>query len=125
MQRAVYLARMDAHRKNRLRRAAHVLSGAIILLHGYERLDHGHATGWVFAVAGMAFLCVAILHTRLALRWPKVDVVFFVIEAGLSFLVVWELMHAGKRWLPYMYVLAGSMQLVAAVMVARRGPRAH
>lgn len=116
---------MDAHSKNRLRRAAHVLSGAIILLHGYERLDHGHATGWVFVVAGMAFLSVAFFHKRLARRWPKVDMLFFIIESCLSFIVMGELFHAGKRWLPYMYVLAGSMQLVAAVMVARRGPRAH
>ncbi|QQR84883.1 MAG: hypothetical protein IPJ76_09630 [Flavobacteriales bacterium] len=116
---------MDARRKNRLRRAAHMLSGAIILLHGYERLDHGHTTGWVFVAAGLLFLSVAFFHGRLAKRWPKVDLVFFVIEAGLSFLVVWELLHAGKRWLPYMYVLAGIMQLVAAVKVARRAPRAH
>lgn len=116
---------MDAQRKNRLRRAAHVLSGAIILLHGYERFDHGHATGWVFAVAGLVFLSVAFFHERLARRWPRVDMLFFLIESGLSFVVMAELFHAGKRGLPYMYLFAGIMQIVAAVMVARRAPRAH
>lgn len=116
---------MDAHRKNRLRRAAHVLSGAIILLHAYERLDHGHSTGWVFAAAGVAFLSVAFFHERLARRWPQADILFFIIESGLSFVVMGELFHAGKRWLPYMYLLAGLVQVVAAVMVARRAPRAH
>jgi len=111
---------MDAARKHRLKRIAHLFSGLLILFHAYERFAHGHTTWWVFAVAGVAFLSVAILHDRLARRWKQVDLVFFLIEAMLSFVIMGEYIHAGKRGLPFMYLLAGIAQLVAAAVNRNR-----
>lgn len=114
---------MSSARKHRLKRFAHLFSGLLILFHGYERLSHGHDTGFVFLGAGLVFLTVALLHDRLARRWAHVDGGFFVIEAALSFVVMGEYFHAGKRGLPYMYLLAGIGQLVAAVVSRRRSAR--
>ena len=111
---------MSPARKHRLKRMAHLFSGLLILLHAYERFAHGHATWWVFVLAGTVFLSVALLHDRLAKRWPHVDMVFFVIEAMLSFTIMGEYFHAGKRGLPYMYLVAGIGQLVAAVVNRRK-----
>jgi hypothetical protein len=111
---------MDQARKHRLQRMAHLFSGLLILFHGYERLAHGHTTGWVFALAGLIFLSVAVFHDRLRRRWPQVDMIFFVIEATLSFVIMGEYMLAGKRGLPVMYLIAGIAQLVAAVIQRSR-----
>jgi hypothetical protein len=111
---------MAASRNHRLKRMTHLFGGLIILMHAYDRLEHGHATWWVFVLAGGVFLSVALLHAMLVKRWPYVDIVFFVIEAMLSFVVMGECFHAGKRGLPYMYMAAGVLQLVGAVVHWRR-----
>jgi hypothetical protein len=115
-----YFAQVDHARKHRLKRFAHLFSGLLILFHGYERFDHGHATWWVFILAGLVFLSVALLHGHLARRWARVDMVFFVIEAILSFVIMGEYFKAGKSGLPFMYLLAGIGQLVAAMVNAKR-----
>ncbi len=119
-QRSTYFGSMSTSRKHRMKRLAHLFSGLLILLHAYERFAHGHSTWWIFVLAGVVFLSVAALHAQLAKRWPHVDMVFFMIEAMLSFVIMGEYFHAGKRGLPFMYLAAGIGQLVAAVKTRRK-----
>ncbi|MFZ1688227.1 MAG: hypothetical protein WAU70_12430, partial [Flavobacteriales bacterium] len=91
--------------------------------HAYERYEHGHATWSLFAAAGLIFLAVAAFHSQLVRKWPGVDATFFVIEAVLSLAIMGEFFHAGKRGLPFMYLLAALFQVFAAVMAVRKGGR--
>lgn len=107
-------------KKEKLKRMAHFFAGFLILFHGYERFDEGHGSYVFFFIAGVIFLIVAALHHRLAARFPMVDSVFFFTEAMLSFVIAYEYFEAGKKALPFVYVLAGCIQLGAIFMLKRK-----
>jgi hypothetical protein len=114
---------LSGARKQRFLRAAHLFSGLLIFLHGFERYDGGHALWPVFAVFGFIFILLALFHGRLARKWPAIDGVFFLIEAVLSFVIMGEFFHMGKRGLPYMYLFAALAQACAAWITWRRKRR--
>ena len=109
-------------KKEKLKRISHFFAGFVILLHGYERWEHHHASHVFFFIAGAVFLAIAIFHHQLAARFPLIDTVFFVIEAFLSFVVAWEYFATGKKALPFVYLLAGLVQ-VGAVFIWRKKHR--
>ncbi|MGK4568868.1 hypothetical protein [Flavobacterium sp. 3HN19-14] len=92
----------------------------IILLHAVERYESGHATYPVFAVFGLVFLGVAAFHHKLAAKFRYIDVLFFSIEATLSFVIAYEYFHAGKSALPYVYIFAGLMQFSGIYFFRKR-----
>ena len=110
-------------RREKLKRFGHFFSGMLILFHAFERHEHGHGTWSLFAIAGIIFLSVALFHTPLLRKWPWVDGLFFAIEAGLSFTIMGEFIQAGKKGLPFMYLIAGAFQLFAAYWAARKSIR--
>ena len=66
--------------KEKRKQFAHVLAGAIILLHAYEKYESGHASHIWFWIFGIIFLTIAVLHHRISTSAPWIDGVFFVIE---------------------------------------------
>ena len=53
-----------------------------------------------FAAAGLVFLCVALMHHRIAKVFPYLDGVFFVIEAIVYAVVAADYFSMGKKGLP-------------------------
>ena len=111
---------MNVERKQRLRRFAHLFSGFLILINGLNHYDGGLDMWPAFMVAGSMFILLAVFHVPLSRRWPGIDGVFFLIEALVSFLIMIEFFTAGKRGLPYMYLIAGIAQVCAAWITARK-----
>ena len=109
--------------KNKLKKIAHFISGAVILLHGYERWETGHDTYPIFITAGILFLIVAIFHHKLSQRFRWIDGVFFMIESALSFVIAFEYFHVGKKALPFVWVMAGLLQMAMSVVHGRK--RSH
>ena len=107
-------------RKEKLRKAAHFLAAFVILMHGLERWDGGHSSFIYFLIAGLVFGGLAIFHHPLQARYPWIDTVFICIEAALSFVIAYEYFHMGKKGIPYLYLLAGTMQLIAVVIFAKK-----
>ncbi len=107
-------------RKEKLKRIPHIISGAIILLHAYERWEHGHASYLFFLLSGLVFLAVAVFHHPLAARFKYVDAVFYTIECILSALIGFEYYHVGKKGLPWAYFFAAVMQVVAILVFVRK-----
>jgi len=118
---------IDRLRRNpeKKKKLAHVIAGFVILLHAFERYESGHASYLFFAVAGIVFMSVALLHAVIERKAPWIDGVFFVIEAALSFLVAADYFHMGKKALPYCYLAAGIAQLVVAFVKSKKGIRQH
>lgn len=110
---------MNIERKQRLSRFAHLFSGFLILINGLNRSDGGLGMWPAFMVAGSVFILIAVFHAPLSRKWRGIDGVFFLIEAVMSFLIMIEFFNAGKRGLPYMYLIAGSAQVCAAWITAR------
>lgn len=108
-------------RRQKLKRFGHFFAGLLIIFHAFERFDHGHGTWLLFAFAGLVFLSVALLHSQLAKRFPWIDSVFFAIEAVLSLTIMFEFYHAGKKGLPFMYLIAALLQVFAAVKTGKKG----
>lgn len=107
-------------RKEKLKRIPHLISGGIILLHAYERYEHGHASWLFFLVSGLIFLSVAIFHHPLAARFRFIDVLFYSIEGILSLIIGYEYYEAGKKALPFAYLFATLMQVIAIFIFVRR-----
>ncbi|CAN5435544.1 hypothetical protein BH10BAC2_BH10BAC2_38690 [soil metagenome] len=57
-------------RKIRIKKAGHIIAGGVILLHAYERYEHGHSSYLFFLVAGLIFLSVALFHHQLEKGFP-------------------------------------------------------
>jgi hypothetical protein len=100
-------------KRNKLKKFAHIFAGLVILIHSYERYESGHGTYLFFAFAGLIFITVALFHHQLQHKYPKIDYVFFMIEGLLSFIVAYEYFHVGKKIIPFMYLFAGSMQILS------------
>jgi hypothetical protein len=99
----------------------HIIAGAIILIHAYEKFEKHEASYTFFFIAGLIFLSVAVFHHRLAKRFLYVDGVFFIIEGILNGIVALDYFHEGKKALPWCYVFAAVMYCVVAVIKARKG----
>jgi len=111
--------------REKKKKLAHILAGFLILIHAFEKYDSGHGSYLFFAVAGLVFISVALLHSVIEKKAPWIDGVFFVIEPFLSFLIAWDYFHMGKKGLPICYLVAGLAQLVAAFVKSRKGIQLH
>ena len=106
-------------------RALHIVSGFIILIHAYEKYESGHDGYIYFALAGLVFLTIALLHPVIERKLPWIDGVFFVIEGLLSLLVAADYFHMGKKGLPVCYLLTGLFQFVVAFRRSKKGMEHH
>jgi hypothetical protein len=102
--------------KEKFKKIPHIISGVIILLHAFERFESGHSTYIIFLLAGIVFLSIAWFHKVLTSKFPLIDILFYIIESILSFVIAYEYFSAGKKGLPYMYLVAAIMQLFACFM---------
>ena len=103
----------------------HVLSGVLILIHAYEKYESGHASHAFFAIAGLLFITIAILHPVIEKKAPWVDGVFFFIEGVLSLFVAYDFFRMGKKGLPVAYVVAGLLQFFSAYKFGKKGLQNH
>ena len=112
---------MPIKNKERVKRFAHLLAGFIILLHAYEKYESGHGPYLFFFFSGLVFLTIAIFHHKLEKKFPGVDAVFFIIEGILSMIVAYDYFHMGKKALPFMYLFAGTIQVIVAFVKYKKG----
>jgi hypothetical protein len=119
------LLRLLMKDKQKRERIAHIVAGAIIFFHGYEKYDSGHDSYLFFFIAGAVFLLIALLHPVFEKRFPWIDGVFFVIEGLLSLIVAWDYFHAGKKGLPIAWLLASLFQFFAAYKKSKKGITHH
>jgi multidrug transporter EmrE-like cation transporter len=115
------LRKLSEIRKNKIKRGVHFVTGGVILLHSFERYEAGHSTYLIFLIAGLVFLTFAIFHHAIVKRFPILEGVFLSIEAILSFVIFAEYLHAGKKLLPFMYLLAGCVQVFALYLLYSKG----
>lgn len=105
---------LSKEKKEKIQLAAHILAGFIILIHAYEKYDLHESSYIIFVVLGIIFLCIALLHHRLA-KWSHfVDSIFLIIEAICLSVIAGDFFHEGKKALPYCYVFAALMYVVVA-----------
>lgn len=107
------------------KRFAHIGAAIVIFIHAYEKYEHHNASYIPFAIAGVIFLSVALLHKVIEQKAPWVDGVFFVIEGILSFIVAADYFSAGKKALPFTYLLLGIFQFVIAFVKSKKGIARH
>lgn len=111
--------------KDKRKRIIHIVSGAIILIHAYEKWDSGHHSYVYFTIAGLVFLTIALLHPVIERRVPWVDGLFFIIEGILSLIVAADYFHMGKKALPYSYLLVAVFQFGVAFVKSKKGMKHH
>jgi len=115
----------NKNNQSKRRRLAHILAGCIIFIHAYEKYESGHQSYVFFAIAGLLFLSIAILHAKIEKKAPWIDGVFLIIESLLSFIIAYDYFHMGKKALPACYVLVGVAQLFIAFYKSKKGMALH
>jgi intracellular septation protein A len=118
------LRRLIKNRDKR-KRFAHIGAAVVILIHAYEKYETGHGSPTLFAIAGIVFMLVAILHPQIEKKAPWVDGVFFVIEGILSVAVALDFFHMGKKALPITYCLLAVFQFFMAFRKGKKGVEHH
>lgn len=83
--------------KEKREKLMHILAGAIILVHAYEKYEMHEHSYVFFLVAGLVFLTVALAHHRLAKIFSYVDGCFLCIEATVYAVVAADYFHLGKK----------------------------
>ncbi len=109
-------------RKNREKRKkfAHILAGLIILINAFDRYQTSDPVYKYYALAGIVFLLVALVHARIEIKFPWMDSVFFVLEGIVSFVIAADFFQMGKKALPFCYVLAGIALIALAFIKAQK-----
>ena len=107
------------------KKIAHIVAGMVILVHSFEKYESGHGSWLFFAVAGIVFISIAVLHHSIELKAPWIDGVFFAIEGILSMAIAYDYFHLGKKGLPLTYLAAGIIQLAVAFMLSRKRIHQH
>lgn len=73
-----------------------------------------------FNSLGFIFLIIVIFHGFLAKRIKWIDAILYGLEAIIIFYIAYGYFSKGKTALPLLYVLAGLLYIVAAVVMSRR-----
>ena len=115
------LLRLLIKNRDKRKQVAHIVAGAVILIHAYEKYEHGHNSYLPFTIAGLIFLAIAFLHPIIEKKAPWIDAVFFIIEGILSLIVAFDYFHAGKKALPVVYTLLSLLQFYMAIKKSKKG----
>ncbi len=107
------------------KKIAHIIAGMVILVHSFEKYESGHSSWLFFAIAGLIFISIALLHHTIEQKAPWIDGVFFAIEGLLSMAIAYDYFHMGKKGLPLTYLAAGLVQLAVAFMLSKKGIHRH
>jgi hypothetical protein len=107
------------------KKIAHIIAGMVILVHSFEKYESGHSSWLFFAIAGIVFISIALLHHIIEQKAPWIDGVFFSIEGILSLAIAYDYFHMGKKGLPLTYLTAGIIQLAVAFMLSKKGINRH
>lgn len=110
-------------KKATLVRVAHTMAGLLVAFGAFERFGQGSPNALYFTGAAIVFLCMALFHHHVLIRFPWADAVIILVEAMLSFIIMFEFRAQGKNGLPYMYLLAGLVQMVGMVLLFKKAQR--
>lgn len=111
--------------REKRKRFAHIGAAIVILIHAYDQYETGHGSPVVFAVAGILFLAIALLHPIIEKKAPWVDGIFFVIEGVLSIVIANDYFHLHKKAIPAAYLLLAVFQFFMAFRKSKKGIQHH
>ena len=111
--------------REKAKRFAHIIAGLTILIHAFSHYEMGHETYFIFLLAGILFLTVAILHSIIERKLPWVDGLFFIIERIPAIIIAFEFFHQGKKAIPIIYFAVGCIQFYLAVRFSKKGIKQH
>jgi len=115
-----FLKNIPREKRNKF---AHTLAGVVILIHAYEKFVHHSDTWWIFFFFGLLIFALVIFHDRIHHRFPGIDAAFFFIEGILMFVTAYYYFTHHKTYLPYAYLLTGTVYMVLTFFKYRKGRR--
>ncbi len=101
--------------KNRLRKIGHLVSGFVIILKGYSKIEELHPEiGGVLIVLGILFISFGLFHEKIS--WIKRHEAWLLwLEAAAIALVAYSYFSAGKVGLPITYTVAAAVYFVVGI----------
>lgn len=111
-----------AERREKRRRIGHIIAGFALLIHAYDHYEKGEGP-WVYLIAGIVFLSIALFHHTLSKKFKWIDGVFYLIEAIALFYTAYGYFHHGKKALPFAYLAAGIGFVIASIIISRKKMR--
>jgi hypothetical protein len=102
---------------------SHIVAAAVILLHGYEKIDTSHIGSAIFfLIAGTVFLMIAVFHHKLVNHFRSVDAIFWFIEAILAVIVSIDFFNDHKHYIQYAYILVAAGYFTKSFILFRKAP---
>jgi peptidoglycan/LPS O-acetylase OafA/YrhL len=114
---------LNMKKSQRLQRFSHYLFGFIVIVKGVEKAEHFDAHPFsclaLFLIGGF-ILFANFRHHAFKRLFKDINVVLFLCEGLVLIVVSYYLFSEGKKWLPYMYLLAAALYFVAAIARYRK-----
>lgn len=113
--------RPNPSRADVFRVLGHCFAASIILLKADVVREHQRSLGIVLIWLGLLFVLASLFHGRIE-SWfgIKGDSVLFLLEAGVMSVVAYELTAEHSHYIPYVYILAAVLYVIAAVIFPLR-----
>lgn len=112
---------MSPKNRHKLTIFLHILTAFILLLKGYDKLEHHHTTGgYVLIGLGLLILLLTLAGAKAGLSHKGVTLATYSIESAALLVVFFLYLKDGKQLLPYVYLVASIMYLVAFILSVRK-----
>lgn len=101
--------------KSKLKTVGHVIAASMVLLRGVDRLETGGHV-WFYFIMGALILLLAFYHEKIKIG----EAVFSFIEGILVLFIGIEMFEHHKVYLPWLYLVAGSVYFYAGYRQIRK-----
>jgi hypothetical protein len=98
--------------RRKLQKLGHLISGFVIVLKGYTKIEEHHAeTGVPLILLGLVFASLAVFHDRIS--WIRKHEPWLLWLEGFALaLVAYSYFSGGKTALPFVYALCSAVYFI-------------
>jgi hypothetical protein len=110
-----------ANIKHRLDSILHLLLGTTLILKGYDKVQHYNLLGGIMLLCGVIVIAyfISLILTKTHSR--TMHILIHLFEALVSFFIAYIFFNEGKKYVQYLFILAGIGFLIATYVSIRKG----
>ena len=113
-------------RATAMQKVVHFLTALTLTLKGIIKMEHPHgyeAVIALFLLSAIYIVVITVFHDRLHTHTRALTASVYAIESLVSAVLAWVYLQEGKHYIPYLFVLASVLFLVALAVYLRKTRR--
>ncbi len=116
---------MTPQNRHKLEIFVHCITAGVLFLKGIDKISHHHAVaGAVLIALGILVLLLTFFGSRVGITHHTATKITYLIESFALCIVFALFLNDGKRFLPYIYLLAAALYM-AAFLISLKKSRHH